>query len=196
MSWLPVEVTVEPTSEPLTLAEVKAQCRVDGTTDDGLLTAYIVAARRYVEEYTGLKLMEQTVVMRRRDLCDVMALPAAPISEIVSVQYLDMSNATQTLSPSVYRTSLYGLRPQIEKIWLKIWPVLYPSAEAVTITATAGFDTIPDPILHAMKLLISGWYDERSALSGVSRPASAGGEIPELPHAVTALLSNYRLSIV
>jgi len=79
MSWLPTAVTVQPASEPVSLTEAKAQCRVDGSDSDTLLNNYILAARIFVEEYTGTKLVSQTVLMQGRNFCDLRSLPMAPV---------------------------------------------------------------------------------------------------------------------
>ena len=40
-------------AEPITLAEARAQCRIDGTDEDALLTIAIAAARSRAEHETG-----------------------------------------------------------------------------------------------------------------------------------------------
>ena len=42
--------------EPVTLAEVKAQCRVEYDTDDDLLSSYITAARQWAEGFGNFPL--------------------------------------------------------------------------------------------------------------------------------------------
>jgi len=56
------KVTVAPTSEPITLTELKAHLRITGTAEDTLLTDYIETARIMVEDITGRKLINQTLV--------------------------------------------------------------------------------------------------------------------------------------
>ena len=47
-------------SEPITLAQLKAQCRVDTSDDDAVLTLAIAAARAKAENYTGTAIISQT----------------------------------------------------------------------------------------------------------------------------------------
>ena len=45
-----------PIIEPVTLAEAKAQCRVEYDTDDELLSSYITAARQWAEGFANIHL--------------------------------------------------------------------------------------------------------------------------------------------
>lgn len=45
--------------EPVTLAEAKAQCRVEFDTDDQLISGYITAARQYVEKFLNKPLVQE-----------------------------------------------------------------------------------------------------------------------------------------
>jgi uncharacterized phiE125 gp8 family phage protein len=49
-----------PGEEPVSLAEAKAFCRIDGTDEDALVSALITAARLHVESITGRALLTQT----------------------------------------------------------------------------------------------------------------------------------------
>jgi hypothetical protein len=66
------------------------------------LNLYISAARTFVEEYTGTKLVSQTVLMQGRDFCDLWHLPNAPVISLSSVKYLDTAGVEQTLDTAVY----------------------------------------------------------------------------------------------
>ena len=55
-----------PGEEPVTLAEAKAWCRIDGADDDALLAALIAAARLQVESLTGRALMTQSLAADAR----------------------------------------------------------------------------------------------------------------------------------
>ena len=187
MSWLPAEVTSAPASEPLSVADATEQVKADASdaTDQAYILALTKAARAHVESWTGLKLVTQTVRLRRRDFEADMLLPIAPVQSISSVKYLDTAGAEQTLATTVWDAVLYGKEPRVYLAHQQTWPSLYTSPEAVTITAVVGFTTLPEEIGHALKLLVSSWYDQRAGTSEKM--------IAETPHAVAALLSNWRL---
>jgi uncharacterized phiE125 gp8 family phage protein len=179
MSWLPVSVTVAPATEPLDRdADVKPQIRVDGTDEDDLLDLYISAAREFVEVYTGTKLVSQTVLMQGSSFDDLWALPVAPVVSVSSVKYLDTTGAEQTLDTSVYESVLTGLDPHIRTKIDQSWPSIRTASDAVRVTAVCGYASLPAPIKHAMLLMISSWFDNRSV-----------GPVPE---GAVSLLSNYR----
>lgn len=56
-SWMR---TVDPTVEPVTVAQAKAQSRVTVSDDDALIAIYLKAAREYVEAQTNRSLLQQT----------------------------------------------------------------------------------------------------------------------------------------
>jgi len=177
--WLPPIVTVEPVSEPVTLAEAKAQCRVDGSDSDTELNIYIKAARIFVEEYCGIKLVSQTVVLRCGHFCDFIDLPVAPLSAVSSVKYLDTDGVEQTLDTAIYESVLVGLDPSIRLKINQTWPAIRPCVnDAIRVTATAGYATIPEPIRAAIMLIISSWFDNRT--------------VGPVPDGAVSLLSNYR----
>jgi uncharacterized phiE125 gp8 family phage protein len=178
VSWLPPVVTVAPASEPVTLVQAKTHAKVDGSDSDAELTAMIAAARAFVEDYCGIKLVAQTVVLRCSSFCDFLDLPIAPIISVASITYLDSSGVEQTLSTDVYEGVLHGLEPHIRLKINQSWPSIRSASDAIRVTVSAGYATVPEPIHHAMLLLISTWFDSRS--------------VGELTEGVKALLSNYR----
>lgn len=177
MSWLPTVVSTPPLTEPVSLAEVKAQCRIDGTDSDTDLNLYISAARTFAEEYTGTKLVSQTVLMQGREFCDLWSLPVAPIISITSVKYLDSAGDEQTLATSVYELVNTGLKPHIRLKINQSWPSIRCASDAVRVTAVVGYSALPAPVKSAILLIISSWFDNRN--------------VGPVPDGAYALLANY-----
>lgn len=182
--WTEPKVTAAPATEPVSLAEAKAHVRVTSSDHDTVLGIYITAARQFVENYTGLKLVEQTVQFSRRNFRLHMPLPVAPIQSL-SISYVDPDEATQTLATSTYQVEgLNTLRPVLHKDPDANWPDLDDGPEVITVEAVVGFTTMPEDLKNAMLLLIATWFDRRET-------AVIGGAV-EAPFAATALLENYR----
>jgi uncharacterized phiE125 gp8 family phage protein len=188
MTWLPAEVSIAPASEPLSLADATAHVKAEegDSEDQAYILSLTKAARAHVESYTGLKLVTQGVILRREGFSDAMPLPLAPVSAISKIEYLDPAGVTQTLPTEVWDAALYGLSPTIYRMSGQSWPSVFDSPQAVIVTATAGYATIPDEILHTMKLLVGQWYDNHSAVN-------VGNIVNEMPNAISALLSNHRI---
>lgn len=181
-------LTAAPSVEPLSLAEAKAHCRVDGSDDDTLITALIVTARRMAEQATGRALVTQSW----RYLLDTFPvaaidLPLPPLVSVQSVKYLDSNGTLQTLVAdtdyAVYTSSLLGL---VAPAYGMSWPSPRDVREAVRIEFTAGYGAaaaVPNDIKQWMLLQICHWYDNRQA---------AGEKHAPLPF-VDALLDPYRV---
>src|SRR4249919_3085096 len=152
MSWLPPVVTVAPASEPVTIGEAKTHVKVDGSDSDSELATMISTARTLVEEYTGTKLVSQTVVLRCSSFCDLRDLPLAPVASISSITYLDSSGVSQTLSTDVYEGVLFGLEPEIRLKINQSWPAVRCVSDAITVTAVVGYASVPSPVKSAMLL--------------------------------------------
>lgn len=185
MSWLPVAVTTPPAVEPISLADARAQCHIDGTDFDTELGIYINAARRRVEYHTGTKLITQTVVMRGSSFGDLDCLPMAPLQSISSIKYLDPQGAEQTLSSDVYEAVLVDLEVAIRLKPGKSWPAFRPVSDAVRVTAIAGYGAtaanVPGNARLAMLLLIDDWMRNRG-------DTNIGNIVNTVPNGVASLL--------
>lgn len=169
MSWLPVAVTTAPASEPVTLTEAKTHCSVDGSDRDDELNSMIAAARAFVEDYTGQKIITQTVQLSCSSFDDLAELPVAPIQSVTSITYLDGEGVSQTLSTDVYEAVLTGISPHIRLKVGQSFPSVRTASNAITVTAVAGFgdaEDVPSPMLHAMKRLIGIWFEQREVIDG------------------------------
>ena len=176
-----ISVVTPPTAYPVTLDEAKLHCRVDGTAEDTLLAGLIAAATDYVERYTGRSIGTQTLALTLVGVADEMLLPRGPVQSVASIKYY--ATTQQTLAASVYELA----EDSVLLASGQSWPDTDDRADAVTITYAAGYTDVPAAIKQAILLLIGDWYGSRENTAlGSNQPA-------EMPHAVTALLANYRL---
>lgn len=186
---MPLKLVIPPSEEPVTLAEAKAQCRVDGTDDDVFLSALIQSAREMAEHQTGRALITQTYELVLDAFPSAFVLRHPPIIAVVSVKFLDVAGNQQTLdladtlldndSEPGYLVPAYG----------KAWPESFPVPNAVRVRYTAGYGDrtkVPESIKAWMKLMIGNAY--------VHRETVLAGQISTLGRAYwDALLDPYRL---
>lgn len=190
-----LKLITPPTVEPISLSELKAHLRIDGTDEDALLNAIIKTAREHVEAITRRALIQQTwqLILDGWWLSGaILELPMPPLIGVDSIVYKDSAGTEYTLESSKY---LYDAT-DIGRLMLadgESFPTseLYPMG-AVKITFKAGYgtsgDSLPEPIRHAIRLLCGHYYENREAVI-----IERGANIMQLPMAVDALLAPYRV---
>lgn len=157
--WYPAKVTDEP-DEPITLAEAKAQCRVDTGDDDGQLQDLIAAARDHIEKYCNIRLAEQTVEVKCDSFSDMERLPVAPALSVTSIEYRDTIGAARLLSTDVYEERFDDLEAAIVLQYGQRWPAIQPGSR-ITLTAVVGYETLPAAVKVAMLMFIADTYYQR-----------------------------------
>ena len=166
-----------PTAAPITLAEAKAQARVDHDDEDLLIQHTIDAATAWLDGPAGILgrcLVTQSWQMGLDAVTGPILLPF-PDSEIDSAVFTDAVGGELD----------YQLSQQDQRL---LFRPLAGFGRPATITFTAGYGApadVPAAIRQAMLLLIAHWYEHREAVS-------LGADGTALPMAVDALLAPYR----
>jgi uncharacterized phiE125 gp8 family phage protein len=165
-----------PTVEPVTLAELRAQARIDAADDDAALAGYLLAARQWVERITGRAFAVQTLELILDDFPagGTIYLPRVPVASITSISYLDAAGATQTVASHI----LEGESGRLQPAYGESWPSARGTPGSVLVRFVAGIGQAPNPVKQAILLLAAQWNEYREAP-------------PENP-AVDALLSAYK----
>lgn len=186
-------VKTAPAAEPITLAEAKTHCRIldDVTDQDALISALIVAAREWCENYCRRSFVRRTLELRMDAFCGALKLPRGPVSSITSVK----ANGVE-VDAAVYESDLYAMPARVCPAFGQTWPVVQPELNAVLIEYVAGYDpdsasptdhaaNVPDSVKAAMKLIVAHLYEQREL--------SANSAIFEVPFAVKALLAPFEV---
>lgn len=209
-----LELVTAPATEPITVAEAKAFLHVSSSAEDSLVTALIVAARRYVENYTKRALITQTWRLwldqfpieprTGGEMWDgvreepisfsyqakrFIEIPKAPVSAVSSISTFDDDDTETTYASSNYIVDTVSQLPRVVLKTGSTWPVDLRPANAIKITFTAGYgaaSAVPDDIKQAMYLLIGHWFENRQAVL-------TGTISAEIEHSVQALLQPYRI---
>jgi uncharacterized phiE125 gp8 family phage protein len=184
-------LTSGPASEPVSLAEAKAHLRVDTDAEDVLIASLIVTSRLHIEAALGLAMLTQSWILlldRWPDLAEV-RLPLRPVQNIASVRVYDASGSPVTLSANAYRLDGAGVPARLIRQRGHAWPVPGIDGNGIEITFTAGFGDapvdVPEPLRHAVLLLVAHWYENRE-------PVELGSPTTPIPADVSALLAPYR----
>lgn len=162
--------SVAPTSDPVTLGELKAHLRVTSSDETPLLRSLIKAATEWAEDYTWRSLLQQTWVLkldRFPNYGDPIWLPRPPLSSVTSITYIDTNGNSQTLSSSLYDVD--STTKDLTGIWEAYdqeWPDVRDEINSVTVTYVTGYgtaiDDVPYRIRHAIKLYAAGLWCDRT----------------------------------
>jgi uncharacterized phiE125 gp8 family phage protein len=185
-----LKLITAPASEPVSLDEAKAQCKVEHSADDALFAVLIQSARETAEHITGRAFVSQTweQVLDAFPVAEI-ELPKPRAISIVSVKYLDVDGNEQTID-----SADYALDPDNSPGWLLpavgfTWPATQAAANTVRVRFTAGYGNaaaVPAGIKQWMLLQIAAAYRNREAFA-------AGITVAELPNRfVDALLDRER----
>jgi hypothetical protein len=132
-----------PGEEPVSLAEVKAFARVDGTDEDALISALIAAARLHVESLTGRALVTQTWRLVLNCVTGLLIpLPVVPARELIE-------------APD-------GAVLQGDAV------LLATAADAVSLDYSAGYGNaadVPQDLRQAVLTLVAYWYEHRDSVT-------------------------------
>lgn len=183
--------TSAPETEPVTLAEVRTQLKIEDDTEDTHLTLLMKAAREWAEDFLGRSIITQTWTAKFHGWSTdrVLALPRPPIATVTSVKYYNSAGTEVTLTV----TTDYLLDVQAGEITLTEafgFPALSPDrADPITIVYTAGYGAaaaVPSRIKQAILLAIANWYENRV-------PVVSGTIVSSVPMSCEYLLKQLRV---
>lgn len=194
---------VQPTVEPVTLAELKAHVHVEHEDEDAYLSGLVQAAREYCERRVDRCFVDTRLEMKLDTFPAgvELALPLPPFSPTAGRQGIEVSYLNVTLQelavteavpvitsqPGTFlahRSSTPAvLTPNVNGYW----PVTGPIRAAVTVRWWAGYgdsgQAVPKAIRHAILMLAAHWF--------MNREAVAPGSMGTVPLGVEELLSTF-----
>jgi uncharacterized phiE125 gp8 family phage protein len=167
--------TVEPAAEPVTVADVKAQLRLDHSSEDALIADLIRAARAEVEQATGCALIEQDwrLTLDRWPRSNRVLLHRHPVREILSVTMYGRDGGATIVDPA---TMLLDADARPTRLHFDQAPQPDRAMNGIEVDFRAGFGTagtdVPDLLKRAVIMLASHWFEFRAVLSTNDQPAS------------------------
>lgn len=180
--------TVEPTVEPVTLADAKAHLKLQHDSEDSLISGLIRAARDEVEKSAGLALIDQTwrLALDRwpRDSCALIA--KHPVKEVLSVTAYGPDGEASLIDPDTYQLDTLS-RPA--RLHFEAQTAPLRAMNGIEIDFAAGFGEagpdVPDLLKRAVLVLMAHWFEFRAAFGPGDQPVS-------FPVGYERMLAGYR----
>jgi hypothetical protein len=169
--------TITAAASLITLEKAKKQLRLDaGSTDeDDLIQSYIDAAQIACENFVNRGISKRDFVMELSAFETPVTFERNYENDVITkIEYYAPGETALTLLPA----SQYQLRKSntVECFDIKFSSILETAKrdDAVIITISQGFDlaSCPKPILQAMNLRLSDFYERREDREQGSNPAS------------------------
>jgi uncharacterized phiE125 gp8 family phage protein len=180
-----------PAAEPISLAEAKAHLRIDGNDEDALLASLIAAARMAVERTLSLALITESwsLYLDGWPRSGTIVLPIQPAQAVTAVRVYDPDDEPATVNSETYSVDVLSepARLVLSAGAVQLSPARLLNAFEVAFTAGYGDEAsdVPDPLRHAIKLLVAHWFEQRE-------PVVLGAAAQEVPATVAGLLLPYR----
>lgn len=162
--------TFAPSAQLVPDVGAKAYSKIESDEEDALVAGLIAAAVDHFDGYSGIlgqALLEQTWAQSfdRFPACRRLRLPLGPLlgDDPARIAYFDAAGAAQTFSD--FHTVTDAIGPLLILVDGATWPSTATRPDAVTVTWTCGFGAtaadVPPSIIHAVKLLVTHWYENR-----------------------------------
>lgn len=187
----------------LSLAQAKAEIRIETTDEDSVIQDAIYAAFEYFDGRNGWlrrAVLPQQWSYYRFDFSEPFEIPLPPLVSVDEVAYRDDTGTWQTIDPSIYEVDTSGLFGRITLVYQQAWPVAIRRRQCVRVNFTAGYDspakasTIPNPvplgITRGMKLLVGAFFNNREASFDDGRVGTISRKIS---YGIEAVAGRYRI---
>ena len=195
MTLLNAVLTTAPTVDPMEISEAQEHLILTG--QESYINELLLTSRVMVERYLGRSLTLQTWTAYANNWCREFLLPYAPLLSVTSMKYYGQDAVLTTLATSEYWVDKTKEPGRITFAYNFAAPTLQEGRpNAIEIVYTAGYlasgtseqmqHAIPDPIRHAMKILMTDMHEHRGQYV-------IGNQSTKMPGFVRDLLHPYRI---
>lgn len=191
-----VEVVTPAVIEPLDMAKVKVELRIDSDEDNARVLRLIRGARSLFEEETGHALISRTLkaYLRFWPKATNILLPYPPLISVTSVTSYPLGVST-VLSTNAYHVDNQSRQGSVVLVPGTSWPtaVLYPPGIAVIYVAGFGdaASDIPPDILQCLMEIVAFW-DEVPEAAYVPGTNKTSGKVEILPFGAQSVIERYQ----
>ena len=180
-----VQVT-GPTVTPITLAEAKAQMRVESSDDDAIIQRLIASAVAFVDAQgaLGKAMITQTWGQWLSPNPGTVYLSLGPVQSVSAIKYYDVDGALQTATLADFNVFGTPNRISVSPKSGYAWPVTQTRDDAIKIEYIIGYGSsstsVPETVRHALMMLVAHWYDMRET--------STEKQMYDLPYGFTDMI--------
>jgi uncharacterized phiE125 gp8 family phage protein len=158
--------TQQPTTEPITLADARAHCRVDDTDEDAIIVGLIAAARRHCEQVLAEALIDQqiTVAWSTDDY-----IPRSPKTGD-RIYYLPIRYATAITAVTDQDGETV---PADDFVFSAVLNTIRTGRDLAQVVYRAGASDPADvapTTRQAMLMLVAHWYEHRASVTTDATP--------------------------
>jgi uncharacterized phiE125 gp8 family phage protein len=186
---MPAILLTPPAVEPWTVAEAKDFLRVEHSDDDTIIAALIAAARGHVEALTRRALLTQSwrFVLDAWPANGRIVLRMGPLRSVIAARVYDIANHASSID-----LESFVVEPAADVIASPCWALPVPGRLTAGIELDLQFGygasaaDVPDPLRHAVRMLVAHWYENRGL-------AAVGSSVAALPAGIEALVAPYRV---
>lgn len=167
--------TVGPDAEPVTLAEARANLRIDYDSEDELIAALIRAAREEVENTTAVAMIDQTWRLAVDDLpaSNMLRLRRGPVKEVLSVTVYGGDGEASLVDPADYQLDALSTPARLH---FSVRPPALRAMNGIEVDFVAGHGEagtdVPDLLKRAVLALVAYWYEFRASFGAKDQPVS------------------------
>jgi hypothetical protein len=159
-------------TNPISLQTAKDWIRVSGTDDDNLITQLIIECIEAIELFCGISIRQKSVTIiidvKQQKLCEFIEikLPYGPIissfsgNDLITVKYKNGVKQSDFQDKTVDVDFFYD---GLEDITIK-----FPVPGVYKITYNAGYTSVPNLLLHAIRAEIAFRYEYRGDAQDVA----------------------------
>lgn len=161
-----IRTITTPASEPVSVDELKRQCRIEHDEENKLLKRYIVAARTYAEAVMNYKVIRQRITVCCKVFSNPLKINVCPVQSVDRVAYYDPDNVFTVLDSAEYRTAISDAYTVLTPVtsWPSVSAAIY---DAVQIDLTVGPAQADEMHKQAILMIAGGWYKNREDVSAI-----------------------------
>lgn len=166
----------DPAETPVSLAECKDHLRITSSSEDAYITSLLNAAVIFTDGMGALGKAMVTQKWRQYfgQNPGSARLAILPVQTVTRIAYYDPDGAEQDALLADFDVFGNGQATTVLPAEGKSWPTTQDRPDAIWIEYEAGYGAaadVPDPLKHAIKMLVAHWYEHRE--NAAEKPQSA-----------------------